>query len=165
MFTEDLYLYLRLMQVPEEETVPVRKAVESLKEKPVSEVLSRIDDAERGRVALADKSIQRLEREKSRVGSMAEVIQIADEVVFPNFMGYLSEMILYVSLASHLARYEQACRYPDQGTIPKDVINSLDVIERHVDWFVGWMDGLFGNATLLSAIDQMYFKNKSSVPA
>ena len=165
MFTEDLYLYVRLMQVPEQETASVREAVESFKEKRVSEVLSRIDDAERERVALADKSIQRLEREKSKVGSMAEVIQVADEVIFPNFMSYLSEVILYVSLASHLARYEQACRYPGQGTIPKEVINSLDIIEGHIKRFVRWMDEFFGNAALLSVMDQMYFKSRSSVPA
>ncbi len=165
MFTEDLYLYVRLMQVPEQETASVREAVESFKEKHVSEVLSRIDDAERERVALAGKSIQRPEREKSKVRSMAEVIQVADEVIFPNFMSYLSEMILYVSLASHLARYEQACRYPGQGTIPKEVINSLDIIEGHIKRFVRWMDEFFGNAALLSVMDQMYFKSRSSVPA
>lgn len=157
-FVENLYLYLQSMDLPKEEIAVVRNAIDSLEEKDISGLLSRIDNAERERIAVADKSLKRLEEEKPNVQSWMELVQVADEVLFPNQLNYMVEIVLYISLLSHLAKYEQAYRYPDQSAIPKQIFNNLDIIEKHIEKFVGYFELVFSNKEFLGLIDRMYFK-------
>lgn len=157
-FVEDLYLYLQSMDLPKDEIAVVRNAIDSLEVKDISGLLSRIDNAERERIAVADKSLKRLEEEKPDVQSWMELVRVADEVLFPNQLNYMVEIVLYISLLSYLAKYEQAYRYPDQSAIPEKILDDLDVIARHVEKFVGYFESIFSNKEFLGLIDEMYFK-------
>ncbi len=143
-FIEDLYLFLELTGLPKEEMAPVRQAIESLETNDPTELFPKIEAAAHRRLALSDSSQTRLRAEsKSKDKTLTPLIRVVDEVLVPNWFGYLGEIVLYIALASKLARYEQSCRYPSQGAVPELVIENIDLIEHYTEIFVGWIEALF----------------------
>lgn len=152
---EGIYSFSKEMRLNPIVTAEIRGVLDVLRKRDVSKVMKKIEEVQASRIKYSEKR-KELDPHMSRRGlSHEQQLKFVEEAAIPNLVADVLQIFLYLCLASCLADFEQACRYPGRR-IPSEVLDNLDKVELYAEEMNRHAMELYeGNGDRINSINKM----------
>ncbi len=135
-------------------TDEIKETIDLLKKKEPFDVMRRIDKEQVNRERLSRKGNELDPKRDLRSMTQKQQLRYVEEAAIPNLIADAMQISLYLCLASCLADFEQASRYPE-GKIPEAILDNLDKIDPYAENMVRYVSELYEHNGRLAAWQKM----------